>query len=880
MTDSDSGNMRDVVIVGGGLAGLTAAYRLASLGRSVTVYERRPLLGGKARSFVADSPSAQVPFNPWNENRDLSSLRPTVDKGYHIFPSWYWELWQLVDDIGAEENFFPRTRSTDVIPEAGSYALYMPPLEDLSFDASPGSEESPRSRAANVKTLIPEQKWRLWEWGPPISMLLTALGLASASGRVVEEMTVPDFVSTRWYNGQERASVLQDMIVKALANPSKHTSAYTMRQMFRRWIPTVRTGHAWTPCKGPLQHALIDPIVDACVDAGVRFQTDSLVSMSREGARLASLEFDSGTIVDSSADDVILAIPPDVLLDVIRAHPDMLGIRSLARLSHLRTAPMGAIDLYFVNPERESGYPDHLRVENFPNRHFSLIESEFGLTGFPISGVEGWDDHLTGAPGLVLQFVAGNVLDIHELPKEEFARLLIMEIAEYLDFDPERDLLACVAMPSSDEQLTMNDAGTWDRRPPADIKEVDNLFLAGDYVKLSVDVAGMEAAVESGSNAARAILVAESVRELQPQTSDDWDRLHEDVETAIPRPDGLPPWYWQDVIYPSLRLIFVTIRHVLGWLVTLAKVPFVTAHDFVGELHDRYEDHRDQERRDGLGLLRRSGWLPSRGRAPRGVPVNVPIHQRRKGLGTPVEGRDRLLSLFGWIAVVLGFGSTFLLGGALDDYSAIDDVVGVLGREAGTRTQVIIVAIIGWIGLQSFSAVVRKFMPGSQVLTWALAWFGVLWVITALFPLCEATGPGFDGTDCGGWNTGAGWAQGIHLAAAVAMMVLLTAMPFFTWWQVLRRLPQGYEVNWRHFRTFSGVMALAAAVSGVVFGVSLLPAVDWPAGLAERVHWFVGGAWLFTLGFWIMFRKHRAIDGNVAVPVGPLRSVDQRSLWA
>src|ERR1700742_3629451 len=42
---------RDAVVVGGGLAGITAALRLADAGRTVTLVETRPRLGGSAFSF-------------------------------------------------------------------------------------------------------------------------------------------------------------------------------------------------------------------------------------------------------------------------------------------------------------------------------------------------------------------------------------------------------------------------------------------------------------------------------------------------------------------------------------------------------------------------------------------------------------------------------------------------------------------------------------------------------------------------------------------------------------------------------------------------------------------------------------------------------------
>ncbi len=868
---------REVTVIGGGLAGLTAALRLAGTGREVTVYDSREVLGGKARSIDAAADPATAPFHPYHPDRDLSWLTPTVDKGYHIFPAWYWELWHLVEEVGAGDNFYPRRRADGTDPKAGGYALFMPPLEDLSFrETDAAGPATRRSRTANMKTLIPRQWWRLWEWGPPLSMVLTAVGLAASSGRTVETMTVPDFISTRWYNGDARASVLQDMIVKALANPSKHTSAYTMRQMFRRWIPTVTSGNSWTPCRGPLQTCLIDPIVAACRDSGVAFQTDGLARLQRApSGDIAALHFASGRVVDTADHDVVLAVPPDVLLDVIRTTPDLLGVRELGRLTHLRTAPMGALDLYFVDPATVDDYPPELTREAFTDRHFSLIESEFGLTGFPISDMPGWEPHLGGAPGLVLQFVCGNVLDIHELPVDRFARLLIDEIAEYLGFDPHRHLLGCVALPSSHEQLTMNDAGTWDKRPPADIKEIPNLFLAGDYVKLSVDVAGMEAAVESGANAARAILLAEHISADPPRDPGGWERCLDRVDAELPRPDELPPWYLRDVVYPVLRTVFVIVHYTLGWLVTLAKAPLVAGRTFVGELHDRYEDSREDEALAGVD----GGSSLRRAVAQRALPVNVSKHQRRKGLGEPVGPRDRLLLFAGLIVVAIGFGSAYVLPLRLDDYSHIHDPISVLGRESATRPAYLAVTVVGWIGLQLFAAVVRKFMPGSQVLTWLLAWLGVLWVVVGLFPICpDALISADRGSLCP--DGSALWWQRVHVAAAFSMALLLFAMPFFTWWQVLRRLPTGYEANWRGFRGFSGVMALATLASAGFFFSSLFAWNDWPSGLAQRVHWAVAHVWVVALALWIMLRRHRRADGSVAEPKGPLRAVDQRSLWA
>src|SRR5712692_4612754 len=77
--------MTDVTIVGGGLAGMTAALRLLQRGCHVTLYEASTRLGGKAGA------------NLINDEH--------VDHGYHIFPLWYLNAWCLIDELNIRSNF-------------------------------------------------------------------------------------------------------------------------------------------------------------------------------------------------------------------------------------------------------------------------------------------------------------------------------------------------------------------------------------------------------------------------------------------------------------------------------------------------------------------------------------------------------------------------------------------------------------------------------------------------------------------------------------------------------------------------------------------------------------------------------------------------------
>jgi squalene-associated FAD-dependent desaturase len=76
----------DVVVVGGGFAGLSAATSLAARGARVLVLEARPSLGGRASSFI-----------------DPGTGEP-VDNGQHIVAGAYHETFEFLRRIGAMQG--------------------------------------------------------------------------------------------------------------------------------------------------------------------------------------------------------------------------------------------------------------------------------------------------------------------------------------------------------------------------------------------------------------------------------------------------------------------------------------------------------------------------------------------------------------------------------------------------------------------------------------------------------------------------------------------------------------------------------------------------------------------------------------------------------
>ncbi|AXK32596.1 FAD-dependent oxidoreductase [Streptomyces armeniacus] len=88
---------RPVVVIGGGLAGTTAALRLADAGLEVTLLESRPRLGGLAFSFRRDSPAGAL----------------TVDNGQHVHLRCCTAYQWFLRRVGATE-LAPLQRRLDV----------------------------------------------------------------------------------------------------------------------------------------------------------------------------------------------------------------------------------------------------------------------------------------------------------------------------------------------------------------------------------------------------------------------------------------------------------------------------------------------------------------------------------------------------------------------------------------------------------------------------------------------------------------------------------------------------------------------------------------------------------------------------------------------
>lgn len=445
---------KKAIVVGGGLAGLTAAADLADAGFRVQVLEKRPVVGGKVSS--------------WNEGEY------TVESGLHIFFGCYRALLAMMKRVDAYSHINWKNHTILVSRPGGKVAKFHFPNIPAPFNgivAFTGNDLLTwHEKFTNVRALI-----RPW---------LTPLAKVSRwDDRTYAEWHrdygIAEGVLTKWWN-----PIALSMGFLSADEMSARPMT-TVFHHFSRKADASRVGFL----DGPPGERLHKPFVDYIESRGGTVLCSSRVAELQvawgdDTPRISGVRLDNGDILE--ADAVVMAAPLHSARQMI---PRVLRhIAYFDNLWKLKSVPVMNVQVWF---DRYVSSTDNL---------FFTADAPFSV--FADLAVTSPLYDRTG--GSLVSMAVAPAQELWHLPDGEIVRRCLESLGSLWPQTRKAQVMhtTVVKIPNS----IYREVPGSDALRPMQTTPISNLALAGDYTQQDY-MASMEGAVRSGHRAAHAITV-------------------------------------------------------------------------------------------------------------------------------------------------------------------------------------------------------------------------------------------------------------------------------------------------------------------------------------------------------------------------------------
>jgi squalene-associated FAD-dependent desaturase len=448
----------DVVVIGAGCAGLSAAVKLAGEGLKVIVAERAPRPGGRASTFV-DRVTGE-----------------RVDNGQHVLFGCYRATYEFLREIGS---------------------AHLAPLDSSLSVAT--SDASGRAFVLRCPPLPPP--WHLvagaLRWGAvPLRDRLSVLRFtrllfdvrrrgAEAAARDVD----PSITVAEWLHQQGQSSEMcrwlwAPLVFAALnQSPEDAAAASFVRVLGEMFGPRAADSAVGLP-RTPLEDLIAKPAIAFIEARGGRVLLRSPARVAIDDGRIREVRVGTELV---KADVVISAVPWHALESVLQDVDLKNGLGDvLEHAQNMRSMPIVTANLWFDRPVFDratmpAGFLGYVggTVQWFFDRRAILGESASSIAAV-VSGAGG----IVTADNATIAAIAERDLRA-ALPLARDARVVRSLILR----EPRATFSLAPGQPTR----------------PATRTRVPGLYLAGDWIDTSLP-ATIESAVVSGHRAAEAVL--------------------------------------------------------------------------------------------------------------------------------------------------------------------------------------------------------------------------------------------------------------------------------------------------------------------------------------------------------------------------------------
>ncbi|MCY3844232.1 MAG: FAD-dependent oxidoreductase [Acidobacteria bacterium] len=483
----------DVIVIGAGFAGLSAAVALADAGARVLVLERRPRLGGRATSY-----------------RDAATGE-SVDNGQHVLFGCYRETWRFLRRVGADRDvrLAPSLAVESIDVDGERTRLDCPHLPApfslaagvLEWDRVPASE---RWAALRMLGAVRAERARLGAGGAWRARLGAGAPReprdAAPRGTARADETVRDWLVRLGQGPRLRHLLWEPLALAALNQRPEQAAAPPFARVLAELCGPGRTDAAIGVPARPLAALYAEParrFVEAR-GGSVRTQTPATVRFDGEELRgVAAGE----TLLRAEA--VIAAVPWHALPGLLPDRPDALApVTEAARATP--GSPIVSVNLWVDRPllaSRFVGLPGRTMQWAFETAPGHREARGLGEARGTADGCGSGTGSGRRPAGARLTLVASGADDVAHLPNP---RIVARAAADLRDALPDRGWRIEHASVIREPRATFSLAPGQPRRPGTETP-VPGLLLAGDWIDTGLP-GTIESAVVSGHRAAEAAL--------------------------------------------------------------------------------------------------------------------------------------------------------------------------------------------------------------------------------------------------------------------------------------------------------------------------------------------------------------------------------------
>ncbi len=508
--------MKKVIIIGGGVAGMSAAHELIERGFSVEVYEKhKKYVGGKARSV-------DVNFDQFPQSPPFPG-----EHGFRFFPGFYKHVIDTMSRIPFRrkdgsmgkvvDNLVPTHRMR--MAQEGKKSIinivsFPRSLDDLKTLIN--AMHSDTGLTGEEKHFFAEKVWQL---------MSSCMDRRSAE---YEKISWWDYLEADRFSDTYRSLFVQGLTRTLVAANAKKASTKTGGDIFLQLIfnmtnPEIETDRV---LNAPTNDAWLNPWIEYLTQKGVVYHhnCEALQLDSKDGniSGVQIRDHDKGESLVAKGDYYILATPVEraatlISEEIKQLDPNLQGVIDLSP----SVAWMNGAQYYLTEKA------------NIVDGHCIYSDSKWALTS--ISQLQFWQDYDISrlGDGSIHSVLSVDISDwdtpghngkpakdcSHVEIKDEIwtqiskslnvngEHVIPDKVPElwYIDGDIKELKNQGPTREENEEPLLVNTVDSWKLRPDAATR-IPNFFLASDYVRTYTDLATMEGANEAARRAVNGIL--------------------------------------------------------------------------------------------------------------------------------------------------------------------------------------------------------------------------------------------------------------------------------------------------------------------------------------------------------------------------------------